>query len=629
MVAFATLGHHLPGFLRAYGDRELFTRFRARFLLAPPLIFAFAWTFATLDLHGLALVVLLWGTWHGLMQTYGFMRIYDFKQGAPDRRGAQLDFALCLTLFATGIVLSDARVYGMAQIASQTGLGVPSHAALVAVRSLAVGLTAGVMLLYGLHLLSRRRRGAALAWPRVALAASTGWLYWLAGTLATDMLLGVAMFEIFHAVQYDAIVWAYNRSRAKKSRALWRPLAALFARERWSSLGIYAALIGGFGALRLLGEQAIDGRVQVLLLACVTTSTILHYYFDGFIWKVSERATQADLAIAERSETAPRKPATPRLSHATAGALFALLILGLLTWEYHRRGTTTHEQDTLARLAALTPDLPELQWRASEAALATGDVTRAVATARRGVELRPYSQQAYSRLGAAELEAGDWTAAAAAFRAARRIAPGLWQNHSNLAIALSRLKDWKQADESFTAAAGLKPETAALQAAWTQSCVWRGDRAGTIEHGRAALAADPRDSEVRGSVVEALLQTNEPEEARRLLDEGTALDPQAWRLLFLSGNLQTARQELAAAADSYRRVLDLQPQFAPALANLASVQWLQGDLPQARQAYERAVQLTPDDAAVHYNLGMLLRQIGDPSAAAEHLLRAEALGGEK
>ncbi len=39
VFAFATLGHHLPGYMRAYGDRELFERFRLRFVVVPPLLF--------------------------------------------------------------------------------------------------------------------------------------------------------------------------------------------------------------------------------------------------------------------------------------------------------------------------------------------------------------------------------------------------------------------------------------------------------------------------------------------------------------------------------------------------------------------------------------------------------------
>src|SRR5262245_49726542 len=35
VTAFFALGHHLPGMIRAYGDRELFQRFRLRFIIAP------------------------------------------------------------------------------------------------------------------------------------------------------------------------------------------------------------------------------------------------------------------------------------------------------------------------------------------------------------------------------------------------------------------------------------------------------------------------------------------------------------------------------------------------------------------------------------------------------------------
>ena len=67
--------------MRAYGDRELFARYRWRFLLAPPLILAATLWFSARDLHGLLLLVFTWDIWHVLMQHYGFMRIYDAKQG--------------------------------------------------------------------------------------------------------------------------------------------------------------------------------------------------------------------------------------------------------------------------------------------------------------------------------------------------------------------------------------------------------------------------------------------------------------------------------------------------------------------------------------------------------------------
>ena len=38
--AFGAMGHHLPGMIRAYGDRALFNRFKIRFVVAPLLILA-------------------------------------------------------------------------------------------------------------------------------------------------------------------------------------------------------------------------------------------------------------------------------------------------------------------------------------------------------------------------------------------------------------------------------------------------------------------------------------------------------------------------------------------------------------------------------------------------------------
>src|SRR5882757_9005204 len=40
VAAFGAMGHHLPGMIRAYGDRSLFERFKWRFILAPVFLLA-------------------------------------------------------------------------------------------------------------------------------------------------------------------------------------------------------------------------------------------------------------------------------------------------------------------------------------------------------------------------------------------------------------------------------------------------------------------------------------------------------------------------------------------------------------------------------------------------------------
>src|SRR5213083_184718 len=110
VAAFGAMGHHLPGMIRAYGDRALFERFKWRFIFAPLFLVAVCMGFALWDLKGIVLIAFIWGVWHGLMQTYGFCRIYDAKVNSFAALTRRLDFALCGIWFATAVLLSPQRM---------------------------------------------------------------------------------------------------------------------------------------------------------------------------------------------------------------------------------------------------------------------------------------------------------------------------------------------------------------------------------------------------------------------------------------------------------------------------------------------------------------------------------------
>src|SRR5258707_10964041 len=108
--AFGAMGHHLPGMIRAYRDPALFQRFRWRFIFAPIFLGAVCVGFYWWDLKGVVLIVFLWGVWHGMMQTYGFCRIYDAKMGAFAALSRRLDLATCAIWFAAAVLLSSPRM---------------------------------------------------------------------------------------------------------------------------------------------------------------------------------------------------------------------------------------------------------------------------------------------------------------------------------------------------------------------------------------------------------------------------------------------------------------------------------------------------------------------------------------
>src|ERR1700731_3084500 len=59
VAAFGAMGHHLPGMIRAYGDRALFERFRWRFILAPIFLLAVCVGFSVWKLTGIVLVAFI------------------------------------------------------------------------------------------------------------------------------------------------------------------------------------------------------------------------------------------------------------------------------------------------------------------------------------------------------------------------------------------------------------------------------------------------------------------------------------------------------------------------------------------------------------------------------------------
>src|SRR5256712_8986834 len=77
VAAFGAMGHHLPGMIRAYGDRALFERFKWRFIFAPIFLVAVCGIFFLWDLKGIVLIAFIWGVSHGLMQPYRFCLLSD------------------------------------------------------------------------------------------------------------------------------------------------------------------------------------------------------------------------------------------------------------------------------------------------------------------------------------------------------------------------------------------------------------------------------------------------------------------------------------------------------------------------------------------------------------------------
>ena len=398
VLALGGMGHHLPGMMRAYGDRALLRRFRARFVIAPLVLAGFGIASAWSDLHAIVLIAFVWGVWHGLMQTYGFARIYGSREGAGERLDAQLDFALLFTWFVAAVAFSPLRTTFMLDMLATLGVPLPDANALATVRLVVATSTAAATVAWLANAARARFAGRSPGPLRVLLIVTSIAFWWFANVRVRHLLLAMPLFEIFHDLQYLAIVWAFNRRRVDTAAGELRPsLRWLFAPTVTAAI-TYVAMVAAYGSLSFLSSSKSFGELFTGLFAA---SQLLHFYYDGFIWKVREPSTGAALGVAP---IARARTWAPGPKHALLWGSLAVAAVGLGI------GERTHGLPFLQRIplvAPLVPENPMIQFSAAELHWEHGDAAEALDGFRRVLAIDPDSSAAKNNLALSLVELAE------------------------------------------------------------------------------------------------------------------------------------------------------------------------------------------------------------------------------
>ena len=490
VAGFGALGHHLPGMMRAYGDRALFRRFRTRFLVSPLVFAAAALGFAANGLNGVSLIVLLWGIWHGALQVYGFLRIYDARVGATERLTARLDWLLCIGWFAFGVLHSPGRLGELLELWYALGAPLLSPAVFFGFRDVfdlgLFALTAVFVFRAGRDLLAGQGQHPV----KLLAAAMSFGFWWWCSVQAPYAVLGVALFEVFHDVQYLSIVWVFNRKRARDDDAGFFT-RVLFGGGR-AMLFVYVGLVLGYGLFRFLPEAVSSPAVQRGVLALVAASTMLHFYFDGFIWKIRETKTSAALGIRGASGASPVGPAAnPWLTpHAVKWAGLFFLPLALL-FGLERRAAAAPLQERYENLTTLVPESAEFHHNLGFAYRDGGDLEAAEARYRRAIEIDPEYPRAHANLGIALLSQGEWEEAEGALRRALRLDDGYAAAHHNLGFIQERVGVRLEAERHYRRAIELDPGLVEPRLGLARMLLAADNAVGAEPVLEAALAVDP------------------------------------------------------------------------------------------------------------------------------------------
>src|SRR5438034_8054288 len=512
VAAFGAMGHHLPGMIRAYGDRALFERFKWRFILAPLFLLAVCTAFFWWDLKGILLVVFFWGVWHGLMQTYGFCRIYDAKTGTFDALTRRLDFAMCVIWFATAVALSPYRLSDTLDMYYMSGGPFIPPQLLHQGQQLILGAAILVSLFFGAHFVRTWVAGHRPSPVKLALLITSIAFWWYCNNLVANILVGIALFEVFHDVQYLSLVWIYNRNRVEKDSNIGGFMRFVFRRSG-SLIGLYVGLVLAYCSVSYLNAHIGIETVKRVLTGVVTASTLLHFYYDGFIWKVRERSTRQSLGLTGGTADVSLGGFLPGWAmHGLKWAAVFVLPLSAL-WFWQVRGPVAEIQ----RRAWVVADVPAGARQHFDYGLALqkeGQLQQAEEQYK--ISLAFNTADAKSHMNLAIVLAGQskFDAAASQMEEALRLQPNNGGFHLNYASLLLRLGRRDEAGPHYEAAARLNPDFPGAHYSYAAFLASEGKNDDAIDELRQVVRLKPDYLDAQLRLADALFSKGDLEEAK-------------------------------------------------------------------------------------------------------------------
>ena len=566
VAAFGAMGHHLPGMIRAYGDRALFQRFKWRFIFAPIFLVVVCTIFFLWDLKGIVLVAFIWGVWHGMMQTYGFCRIYDAKVGSFAALTRRLDFALCGIWFVTAVLLSSQRMTDtLESYYSAGGPFIPPglfRAAQQGLLALALAVS-GVFLANFVWMWIRGKRPSPV---KLVLLFTSISFWWYCNNIVASVLVGVALFEVFHDVQYLSLVWIYNRKRVETDSSIGGFMRFVFRRSG-SLVGLYVGLIFAYGALGYYKSNIGIDVVKRILTGVVTASALLHFYYDGFIWKVREKSTRQSLGIGGGTADLSTSGVFPSWAlHGAKWVAIFVIPVGVLWFSEVRA-----PRSQLERLASIVADIPvgaRAHFNYATALQEAGRVDEAAEEFSTALRYNPASARAHINLAAVLIGKGNLEEARTHFEAGLRIDPNNAEYHSGYALLLERLGRHEQAAAECEAAVRVEPKSAPAWYSYGAFLEKHGKLEEAIAQYRQAVQVDPRFVDAHIDLASALFVKGDLPEAKAHYLEASRLEPKLAQPHNYLGKVFMREGNASQAIMQFEEALRLHPDFPEAEENL-------------------------------------------------------------
>jgi hypothetical protein len=272
--------------------------------------------------HVFLLFASLWAYWHVVRQHYGFLALYQRKNGESAGQQNRVDYWAYYTLMLAPlgcfmILNKHAReeVLMLPAVASQFERGLLGLLQVAVVAALSV---------YAGKEWNRWRRGEPLNVPKnlfLVAVVPVHLIVCMHPQIAAnlDLLMFSVIVTFHHNIQYHGIVWYYNRNRyrGEHSRERFGRAATWVSRSFWTYYlaGLAFTFVVRYSSWIFTGMKDIPGgpgpnfisameigadfTVAQLAVAFWWGFALHHYYLDQKIWRVSkDERLRSDLRVA-------------------------------------------------------------------------------------------------------------------------------------------------------------------------------------------------------------------------------------------------------------------------------------------------------------------------------------------
>ena len=270
----------------------------------------------------------------------------------------------------------------------------------------------------------------------------------------------------------------------------------------------------------------------------------------------------------------------------------------------------------------IDPDLPEAHNNMGAILAKQGRGEEAISFYQNALKLRPHYASAHFGLANELVEKGEIEEGIDHYYQALKYKPEYAEAHNNLAIIFLNSGETEKAIKHYIAALQIDPGLVEAYSNLGIALMQQGKIEAAISQFRKAIQLNPGFIKAQNNLQRALAIQNELETEISRMQELLRDNPENFELHFQLGNLYFRKGEQKQAIKQYKKTLQLNPKFVPALNNLALVTAANQEYYKALTIFFDMLEYLPDDAEVHYNIACMYSRLRRVDESIEWLKKA-------